>query len=92
MNHRGPPGDAWKRHIIRQLKRRDQRQHAMFQDLIRVCTEHTQFVLFFKKLSFAFSAFFLIYSARLLRPARRAAHRAPATKLSPCRCVASQIM
>ncbi|XP_029922320.1 ATG16 autophagy related 16-like 2 [Myripristis murdjan] len=35
---RGPPGDAWKRHIIRQLKRRDQRQHAMFQDLIRVYT------------------------------------------------------
>lgn len=37
------PGDGfwwaetWKRDIIRQLKRRDQNQHAMFQDLIRFC-------------------------------------------------------
>lgn len=35
----GGSADSWKRHIIRQLKRRDVSQHAMFQDLVRFCTE-----------------------------------------------------
>ncbi|XP_016887788.1 ATG16 autophagy related 16-like 2 isoform X2 [Cynoglossus semilaevis] len=34
-----PGGDTWKRHIVRQLKYRDQNQHAMFQDLIRFYTQ-----------------------------------------------------
>ncbi len=34
----GKPAENWKRDIVRQLKHRDVRQHAMFQDLIRFCT------------------------------------------------------
>lgn len=34
----GRSAETWKRDIVRQLKRRDLNQHAMFQDLIRFCT------------------------------------------------------
>lgn len=37
---------TWKQHIVRQLKYRDQRQHAMFQDLIYICTEKYTFCAF----------------------------------------------
>lgn len=30
--------ESWKRDIVRQLKRRDRNQHAMFRDVIRFCT------------------------------------------------------
>lgn len=30
--------DGWKRDIVRQLERRDRNQHAMFRDVIRLCT------------------------------------------------------
>lgn len=34
----GRSAETWKRHVVRQLKNRDLRQHTMFQDLIRFCT------------------------------------------------------
>ncbi|KAK2846491.1 hypothetical protein Q5P01_009490 [Channa striata] len=35
----GGSAETWKRHIVRQLKHRDLKQHAMFQDLIRFYTQ-----------------------------------------------------
>uniref|UniRef100_A0A3Q3WCI9 Uncharacterized protein n=1 Tax=Mola mola TaxID=94237 RepID=A0A3Q3WCI9_MOLML len=39
----GAPAETWKRDIVRQLKRRDLSQHAMFQDLVRFCTTSSRF-------------------------------------------------
>ncbi|TKS65172.1 Autophagy-related protein 16-2 APG16-like 2 [Collichthys lucidus] len=36
---RAPSREGWKRDIVRQLKHRDQNQHAMFTDLIRFYTQ-----------------------------------------------------
>ncbi|XP_026228027.1 autophagy-related protein 16-2 isoform X2 [Anabas testudineus] len=35
----GRSAETWKRHVVRQLKNRDLRQHTMFQDLIRFYTQ-----------------------------------------------------